>query len=104
MTEFELKKTLGQEIEIPSEVETRIQTACARAGSAPRAVRRSRRPLRTVLVGGRDRRPRHQRGGSLLHCAGRSADGHWSSLRGIFLEMRAAPRWKVPPFMMNLEN
>ena len=50
MTEFELKKTLGQEIEIPSEVEDRIQKACAQAKPAPRAGRRSRRPLRTALV------------------------------------------------------
>lgn len=50
MTEFELKKTLEQEIEIPSTVEEHIQKACAQAKSAPRAVRRSRRPLRTALV------------------------------------------------------
>lgn len=50
MTEFELKKTLGQEIEIPSEVEERIHQACSQARPAPRAVRRSRRPLRTALV------------------------------------------------------
>ena len=50
MTEFELKKTLGQEIEIPSEVEERIHKACAQARPAPRAERRSRRPLRTALV------------------------------------------------------
>lgn len=50
MTEFELKKTLGQEIEIPLGVEERIHQACAQVRPAPRAGRRTRRPLRTALV------------------------------------------------------
>ena len=50
MTELELKKILGQEIEIPDQVEERIRQACAQARPAPRTVQRSRRPLRTALV------------------------------------------------------
>lgn len=50
MTELELKKILGQEIEIPGQVEERIRQACAQARPAPRTVQRSRRPLRTALV------------------------------------------------------
>lgn len=50
MTELELKKALGQEIEIPAQVEERIRQACAQTKTEPQKVRRSRRPLRTVLA------------------------------------------------------
>lgn len=50
MTELELKKALAQEIEIPDQVEERIKQACAQVKPAPHTVRRSCRPLRTVLV------------------------------------------------------
>lgn len=50
MTELELKKALGQEIEIPAQVEERIRQACAQTKTEPQKVRRPRRPLRTVLA------------------------------------------------------
>lgn len=50
MTELKLKKILGQEIEIPDQVEERLRQACAQAKPAPQTVRRLRRPLRTALV------------------------------------------------------
>lgn len=50
MTELELKKILGQEIEIPDQVEERIRQACAQAKPAQQKVRRSRRPLRIGAV------------------------------------------------------
>lgn len=50
MTESELKKMLGQEIEVPEKVEERIRQVCAQTKPASRVTRRFSRTLRTALA------------------------------------------------------
>lgn len=48
MTEFELRQGLGQDIELPREIEDRLSQACAQAREGRRPIEKRRRPMRAV--------------------------------------------------------